>query len=165
MTTQTFRRQRSMKRYGLWLAVIVAAGCSQGDLTVPNYSSPTPGAISSSPLTNLQTRANGIFNLGRRNLGWNSDAGLFGRESFVYGTDSRSTTSYLDAPAVDPGGLASGSWTGFFATLRAIKEFVAVADSAPAGVLSDAQRSAAKGFAHTMEALELSILISSRDSL
>jgi hypothetical protein len=95
-----------MKRYGLWLAVIVAAGCSQGDLTVPNYSSPTPGAISSSPLTNLQTRANGIFNLGRRNLGWNSDAGLFGRESFVFGTDTPSTTTYIDEPGDDHAGFA-----------------------------------------------------------
>jgi hypothetical protein len=145
-------------------AAVVLVACTN-DLTVPNYSNPTPGAVSDDPLTNLQTRANGVLNLARRNLGWNSDAGLFGRESFNYGTDSRSTTSYLDAPAVDPGGLASGSWTGFFTTLRAISEFVDVVDAAPSGVLTTAQQSAAKGFAHTMEALELSILISSRDSL
>src|SRR6476661_7935344 len=84
---------------------VLVAACTQGDLTVPNYSNPTPDAVSADPLTNVQTRVNGILNLARRNLGWNSDAGLFGRESFVYGTDSRSTTSFLDAPAVDPGGL------------------------------------------------------------
>lgn len=146
-------------------SLLAFAACSQQDLTVPNYANPTPDAVSADPLNNLQTRANGALNLARRNLGWNSDAGLFGRESFSYGTDSRSTTSYLDAPAVDPGGLASGSWTGFYTTLRATAEFIGVADSVPAGVLTTAQQSAAKGFAHTIEALELSLLISSRDSL
>jgi hypothetical protein len=146
------------------LSGVLLLACTQ-DLTVPNYSNPTPEAVASDPLGNLQTRANGVLTLARRNLGWNSDAGLFGRESFSYGTDSRSTTSYLDAPAIDPGGLASGSWTGFYTTLRAISEFVGVVDSVPAGVLTTQQQSAARGFAHTMEALQLSYLISSRDSL
>lgn len=147
---------------------IVCAGmvaCVNDDLTVPNYSNPTPQAVSADPITNVQTRVNGILNLGRRNLGWNSDAGLFGRESFVYGTDSRSTTSYLDAPAIDPGGLASGSWTGFFTTLRAIRDFISVVDSLPSGVLTAQETSGSKGFAHTIEAHQLSMLISSRDSL
>jgi hypothetical protein len=147
------------------IAVMSIAACGNDDLTVPNYANPTPAAVTSDPLSNLQTRAAGIFNLSRRNLNWNQDAGLFGREAFNYGTDSRSTTNYLDAPAVDPGGLASGSWTGFFVALRAIREFTNAVDSTPAGVLTAAQQSAARGFAHTMEALELSYLISSRDSL
>src|SRR5678816_18662 len=83
--------------------MVLAPACSNEDLTIPNYSNPTPEAVTADPLTNVQTRVNGILNLARRNLGWNSDAGLFGRESFSYGTDSRSTTSYLDAPAIDPG--------------------------------------------------------------
>lgn len=151
----------------LWLAAIcaLASACVNDELTVPNYNNPTPGAVEADPLSNVQTRANGVLNLARRNLGWNSDAGLFGRESFSYGTDSRSTTSFLDAPAVDPGGLAAGSWTGFYTTLRAIREFVTVVDSLPAGVYTAQQQSAARGFAHTLEALELSLLISSRDSL
>jgi hypothetical protein len=152
-------------KQSLVIACALLISCAQNDLTVPNYSNPTPDAVNSDPLSNVQTRANGVLNLARRNLGWNSDAGLFGRESFVYGTDSRSTTSYLDAPAIDPGGSASGSWTGFFTTLRAISEFVTVVDSLPAGALTPQQVSSAKGFAHTIEALELSLLISSRDSL
>src|SRR6185295_4610757 len=141
------------------------SGCTNEDLVIPNYSNPTPEAVTADPLTNVQTRVNGVLNLARRNLGWNSDAGLFGRESFSYGTDSRSTTSYLDAPAIDPGGSASGSWTGFFTTLRAIHDFITVIDSLPTGVFTAQQKSASKGFAHTLEALQLSILISSRDSL
>jgi hypothetical protein len=153
------------KRLLLAASCALGLACTNEDLTVPNFGNPTPEAVTSDPLTNVQTRVNGVLNLARRNLGWNSDAGLFGRESFVYGTDSRSTTSYLDAPAIDPGGSASGSWNGFYTTLRAIAAFVATIDSLPAGVLTAQQQSAARGFAHTMEALELSILISSRDSL
>jgi hypothetical protein len=161
------RIQQIVKRpVAVMVVTLVGMGaCMNGDLTVPNYSNPTPEAVSADPLTNVQTRANGVLNLARRNLGWNSDAGLFGRESFVYGTDSRSTTSYLDAPAVDPGGSASGSWTGFFTTMRAINDFVAVVDSLPTGVFTPQEKAGTKGFAHTLEALELSILISSRDSL
>jgi len=155
-------------RTGVTLAaacLVTIAACTNQDITVPNYANPTPEAVTADPIGNIQTRASGVFNLARRNLGWNQDAGLFGREAFNYGTDSRNTTNFLDAPAVDPGGLASGSWTGFFTALRAIHEFVNTVDSVPAGVLSTAQQSAAKGFAHTMEALELSYVLSSRDSL
>jgi hypothetical protein len=162
----TYPRIRIMRRHSVLLAAACTlfAGCGK-DLTVPNFSNPTPEAVNSDPLSNLQTRTSGVLTLARRNLGWNTDAGLFGRESFNYGTDSRNTTSYLDAPAVDPGGLASGSWTGFYTTLRAISELVGAVDDSPAGVLTTQQQSAVKGFAHTLEALELSYLISSRDSL
>ena len=160
--TKSFRNGVTLAATTCLVAVVA---CTGKDLTVPNYANPTPEAVTADPIGNLQTRASGVFNLARRNLGWNQDAGLFGREAFNYGTDSRSTTNYLDAPAVDPGGLAAGSWTGFFTTLRAIHEFVNAVDSVPAGVLTAAQQSAAKGFAHTMEALELSYLLSSRDSL
>lgn len=156
---------RYLGRLAALAGLMLFIACANEDLTVPNYANPTPDAVTADPLTNIQTRAAGILNLARRNLGWNQDAGIFGREAFSYGTDSRSTTNYLDAPAVDPGGLAAGSWNGFFTTLRAIHEFVKAVDSTPAGVLSTAQASGAKGFAHTMEALELSYLISSRDSL
>src|SRR6476620_1139510 len=122
-------------------AAILVPGCTNEDLTIPNYSNPTPEAVTADPLTNVQTRANGILNLARRNLGWNSDAGLFGRESFSYGTDSRSTTSFLDAPAVDPGGLAAGSWTGFYTTLRSISDFLGVIETLPSGVLTTQQAS------------------------
>lgn len=152
-------------RAPLVAACLLATACMSDDLTVPNYGNPTPEGVAADPLTNVQSRANGVLNLARRNLGWNSDAGLFGRESFVYGTDSRSTTSYLDAPAIDAGGLASGSWAGFYTTLQAVRALIAVVDSLPAGAYTAQQQSAVKGFAHTMEALELSYLISSRDSL
>jgi hypothetical protein len=155
-----------MHRHSVLFAAscLLIAGCAK-DLTVPNFSNPTPSAVNSDPLSNLQTRTSGVLTLARRNLGWNTDAALFGREAFNYGTDSRSTTSYLDAPAVDPGGLASGSWTGFYTTLRAISELLDAVDTSPTGVLTTQQQSALKGFAHTIEALQLSYLISSRDSL
>src|SRR5947199_17761 len=85
----TTRRLMSRSAVAMLAVAGVLGACMKGDLTVPNYSNPTPDAVSADPLTNVQTRVNGILNLGRRNLGWNSDAGLFGRESFVYGTDSR----------------------------------------------------------------------------
>jgi starch-binding outer membrane protein, SusD/RagB family len=150
----------------LLTSCLALAACGADRLTVPNLNSPTPDALAGDAATNVQTRATGILNLARRNVSWNSDAGMFGRESFNYFlTDSRVTTQFFDKPGIDPAGGAAGSWTGFFTTLRAAFDFVAVVDSLPAGALTAQQRSAAKGFAHTIEAYELSILISSRDSL
>ncbi len=147
--------------------VALLAACGSDRLTVPNYANPTPGSLAGDPRGDVQYRANGILDLSRRNAtGWINDAGIFGRESFNYFlTDSRVTANYLDRPSLDPGGIAAGGWAGRYANLHAIFDFLGVVDQLPAGVYTAQQKSAAQGFAHTIEALELSYLISSRDSL
>lgn len=156
----------------IWTACVASScllgvACNSDRLTIPNYANPTPAALASDPVSNVQFRVNGILDLNRRNMtAWINDAGMFGRESFNYFlTDSRVTANYLDKPALDPGGIAAGDWTGRYSNLRAIYSLLGVVDSIPAAVYSTQQKSAAQGFAHTMEALELSYVILSRDSL
>jgi hypothetical protein len=145
----------------------MGAACNGDRLTVPNYANPTPAALASDPVGNVQFRVNGILDLNRRNmLTWVNDAGMFGRESFNYFlTDSRVTANFLDKPAIDPGGTAAGDWTGRYSNLRAIYSLIGVADSIPDAVFSPQQKSAVNGFAHTMDALELSYVVMARDSL
>jgi hypothetical protein len=149
------------------LFLLGATACNSDRLTIPNYANPTPGALASDPVGNVQFRVNGILDLNRRNmLTWVNNSGIFGRESFNYFlTDSRVTANYLDKPSLDPGGQAAGDWTGRFSNLRAIYSLVGVVDSVPTTVFSDQDRSAAMGFAHTMNALELSYVVMARDSL
>lgn len=158
--------QRCTRR-ALAAACLVLAACNGDRLNVPNFANPTPDALSKDPIGNVQYRANGILDLARRNMtGWVNDAGIFGRESFNYFlTDSRVTINYLDKPTLDPGGIAAGGWTGRYTNLRAIAAFLGTVDSVPSTVFSTQQKSAAKGFAHTLEAMELAYVISSRDSL
>ncbi|MEO7216757.1 MAG: RagB/SusD family nutrient uptake outer membrane protein [Gemmatimonadaceae bacterium] len=149
------------------LCVLGAVACNSDRLTIPNYGNPTPGALASDPISNVQFRVNGILDLNRRNmLAWVNNSGIFGRESFNYFlTDSRVTANYLDKPAIDPGGTAAGDWNGRFSNLRAIHALIGVVDSAPSVVFNAQQKSAALGFAHTMNALELSYVVMARDSL
>src|SRR5687767_2384164 len=89
-------------RRGLAAGALLVAGCESDWLTVPNYANPTPEALSQDVAGDVQYRANGVLDLGRRNItSWVSDAGIFGRESFNYFlSDSRLTTNYLDAPSI-----------------------------------------------------------------
>jgi len=152
---------------GLALSCLILAGCNGDRLTVPNFANPTPDALAEEPTSDVQFRANGILDRSRRNAtSWINASGMFGRESFNYFlSDSRVTTQYLDGPVLDPGSGAAGGWNGPYTTLRTIFDFLAVIDSVPETVFGTEQKAAARGFAHTMEALELSYLISSRDSL
>lgn len=174
MPDRTVAGRTNQRHVAPWLrtafvasSCLLGLACNSDRLTIPNYANPTPAALASDPVGNVQFRVNGILDLNRRNmLGWINSVGMFGRESFNYFlTDSRVTANYLDKPAIDPGSGAAGNWTGQYSNLRAIYSLIGVVDSIPMAVFSDQQKSAALGFAHTMNALELSDVVLSRDSL
>ena len=148
------------------LAAVLAAGAVLGacndDITVPNYNNPTTGGVASDP-TSLQLLANGLaYQLGA-SPGYIDDLGTLGRESFEYTpTEGRNTTNFLTALRLDRAGFAAGHWAARYNNLRNGLTFRTAVEDFP---ISAAQKSAANGYAKTIEALELYYVIASRDTL
>jgi hypothetical protein len=142
--------------------LVVAAACSPDSLTIPNYDSPTPGSVSGDPGA-LQFAVNGLLVDARGNIGgWISGVGRLGRESYNYTqTEGRATTCWLGKPAQDPScGAGASLWNGYYAALRDIFNFKSTVQLST--TLDDAQKSAAMGFAETLEAYALEFLIEGR---
>jgi hypothetical protein len=152
---------------GVALAV---AACSDG-ATVPQYNAPTITGVNGTSQA-LQLYVSGILLQERNSIGgYNSDVGIFGRESYSYfPTDARSVSHYLiglpgpnGTHLLDPAGFASGQWYQWYRNMRNAVNLIAFAGASTA--LSAAQKSATTGFAKTIRALSLYRVIVTRDSL
>jgi starch-binding outer membrane protein, SusD/RagB family len=164
-----------MTQTKLALLVAAAAGLTtlaacDTDLTVPNYNSPTKVQIDADP-QRLQLLANGIMNqLAAQAPAYIDDLGTLGRESFEYTpTEGRNHTNFVQAATLTNSGFAAGLWAGRYVNVRNVAEFLRAVDEVtflPGGVqITAGQKSAARGFAKTIEALELLYAISTRDTL
>ncbi len=144
------------------------AACSADLLSVPNPNSPTVDGAGADPGA-LQLQATGLTRQLRGGLtGYVTALARFGREGYIYTpNEGRNTSHYLTGLAgenrLDPSGFATGIWAGQYGNLRDIYNFKAVVNAST--TLSAQQRSAALGFAKTMEGLELLYVIATRDSL
>jgi hypothetical protein len=153
---------------GLAGVAIVAAACSADPLSVPNPNSPTVAGASADPGL-IQLQATGLTRQLRGNLGgYITAVARFGREGYIYTpNEGRNTSHYLIGLAgqnkLDPSGFATGVWGGNYGNLRDIFNFKNVVAGNP--TITVAQKSAATGFARTLEALELLYVISTRDTL
>lgn len=150
-------------------ALTAFSACSSPDIVNPN--SPTVTAAAASPVA-LQQLATGVLAGWRGTLGGlRSDFGIFGRESYNFTLgDTRATTNFLigiavGANALDPSGFANGDWGGQYTTLRNIYNFKLAVTNASDALVTPAQKSAALGFAKTIEAALLLQVVESRDSL
>jgi hypothetical protein len=152
-------------RYVLLAAsLLTLAGCSEP--TVGNYNSPTVEAAGKDPSA-LQLQATGLLSQQRAPIiGFFSDAGIFGRESFNYfPTDGRSHTHYVFGPGpIDYSGFAAGGgvWNAAYNNGRNILNFLTGVAAAP---ITQEQRDAAEGFAKTLEALGYYYVIATRDTV
>lgn len=149
------------------LAVALAVPLSScSEPTVPNYNQPTVAEAGKDPST-LQLLATGLLSQQRApTIGFTSDAGIFGRESFNYfPTDGRSHTHYVFGPGpLDYSGFAAGGgvWNAAYNNGRNIFNFLATVNTAP---ITQEQKDAAEGFAKTLEALGYLYVAVTRDSL
>lgn len=154
-----------MKRltFGVLAAAMMLASCDAP--TVPNYNNPTPGGLAGDPIAGLRLAAAGLLVQNRATYaGYISDVGIFGRESYnFFPTDARNMTHYLAQNPLDPAGFASGGWAPRYTNIRNAFNFLSTVDAA--GALSAAQKEAARGFAKTIEALELHYVIAQRHNL
>ncbi|MBI5600441.1 MAG: RagB/SusD family nutrient uptake outer membrane protein [Gemmatimonadetes bacterium] len=149
------------------LLAVALVGCSEKSLNITNPNAITPEAAAGDPQA-LQLLATGLiidYRGGRG--GYISDAGRFGRESYIYTPqEGRNTTHYLigvaGANKIDPTGFAVGSWGTQYNAMRDNYNFRnAVSKSS----LTAAQKAAALGFAKVLQAAELLEVIATRDTL
>ena len=160
-----------MRKYlGAAALAVVAASCRQSDIDITNPNSALAGAVASDP-TALQLLATGLLadQRGTRSA-LITNTGTLGREMYTYTpNEGRNTTNYLlgivvaGVQKLDPGGFANGSWGGEYGALRDIFNFKNTIGASTA--LSTSQKSAALGFAETIEAQMLLELLQTRDTL
>ncbi|MDX2194148.1 MAG: RagB/SusD family nutrient uptake outer membrane protein [Gemmatimonadales bacterium] len=166
--TLTFR-SLGMTKAGR-LAVLAAAlglgACSGSDLTVANFNNPDVQATSRDPSA-VQFAVTGVLATHRgAHPTYLRDVGIVGRELLFFQLqDGRWVTSYLrdwrDPNSFFAGGAAG--WSTRYFNRRNLFNLRTLVDSSPA--LSDAQRSALRGFANTFDALEMLYVIQNKDTL
>lgn len=153
---------------GLSLAAVALAACSSDQLEITNPNTPTVVAASADPQA-LQLQATGLLRQLRNGRGGVIfDFGRFGRELYIYTPqEGRNTSHYLQgivgANKLDPSGFAVGEWGTPYGNLRDV--FNMKNSVASSTTLNAAQKSAATGFAKTIEGLELLVVAASRDTL
>src|SRR5438067_253838 len=144
---------------------LLLAGCSADRLTRPNLNNPSPTGLGVDPINGLDQLAGGIIASVRdQAAGWASGTGILGRESFNYtGTEGRNTTGWLVNPDDYTSFAGGGLFSGRYTTLRNILVFDELLESSP--VFTATAKEAARGFALTIEALELHYLVLRDDQL
>ena len=160
---------RSFPRaFGLGVVLVLSA-CKASDMNIANPNSATVVGASADP-TSFQLLATGLL-VDQRSTraGWITYSGILGRESYTYTPqEGRNTTHYLIGIVVggvqklDPAGFAPAPWAGQYNVLRDIFNFK---KTVAAATLTTAQKSAALGFAQTLEAMMLFEIEEGHDSL
>jgi hypothetical protein len=149
---------------------LLASACQSGDLNIKNPNSPTVDGATNDP-TALQLLATGLLvdQRGTRS-GFITNAGVLGRESYTFTpTEGRNVTHPLIGIVVggvqklDPTGFATGPWTGNYGALRDVYNFKNSVNKL--STLTAAQKSAALGFAETIEGLLLFEIVQTHDTL
>lgn len=148
--------------------LVLAVACNSDRLVVPNYQNPTPEEIERDPVGAIPLLATGILRNDRDNhLGFVGGVGILGREAYNYTvTEGRNTSGWLTSDVNNQASFGGVSnWAGYYTELRNIKNLLDLIEGVSDATVSAARKNAAKGFAHTMEALALSYLISLRHNL
>lgn len=156
---------RTTARAGAAVATLaLVAACNADRLSIPNPNQVTPEAISSDPLTAIPLAANGIVrSLRATHGGMVSDFGIFGRESYIYTpTENRNTSHYLGQNPLDRTGFAAGAgqWSARYTNRINVKNFLTSVEGATG--LTATQKAASRGFAKTIDAMELMYIIFAR---
>ena len=155
---------------GAAAVVAIVAACSAKDLDLNNPNSPTVGGANADP-TALQLLTTGLIVDQRTTRSpFITNAGVLGRESYTFSpTEGRNVTHPLIGIVVggvqklDPTGFATGPWTQPYAALRDVFNYKTTINAHP--TLSAAQKSAALGFAGTIEALMVFEIVQTHDTL
>lgn len=142
--------------------LLLAAGCEES-LNVTNPNSPSLGNAANGRAA-VGLAAVGVLNQTRGNiLGWVTTTGSYGREYLNLQPQFGNTVfgPYRDWDVIANAGL----WGGYYANLRNISILNALLDTIPANQLAAGETAAMRGFAKTLEALELYYVIAAKDSL
>jgi len=150
------------------LGAVALGGCDES-LNVPDFNNPGLEQLEGNPSrTLINTAAQGLL-IGARQYaanrnGYTSLLGILGRESYNFdGSDPRFITEMLEG-ALDPGSPAFGAnlWNLRYQNIRNANIVLNSLDATT--VLTAAEVEALRGFAKTMQALDLLMVINTRDS-
>jgi starch-binding outer membrane protein, SusD/RagB family len=138
---------------------VLAAGACDYDIANPN----SPAVIGENPsAAQVGAAANGILIATRQDLAdWALDGAIWGREAFrIDPADPRFVQEMMQGP-LDPGSRAFGGdhWLEPYSAIRSANDLLAVIGSASS--LTPEQQSSTSGFAHTMQAYNFTIILSS----
>ncbi|MBY0489215.1 MAG: RagB/SusD family nutrient uptake outer membrane protein [Gemmatimonadaceae bacterium] len=158
----------TLRAVGALASLAALAACNSDKLVLSNPNAPTVEAAAADPQA-LQLQANGLLRQLRNGRGaFITSTGRFGREAYIYTPqEGRNTSAYLIGISgqnkLDPAGFAVENWGTQYGNLRDIFNFKNSATNST--LLTAEQKSAALGFARTLEGLELLYVISTRDTL
>ncbi len=140
-------------------ALLIGAGACDFDIANPN----SPTVIGQDPTpSQVAAAATGIIIASRTNAAdWALDGAIWGREAYRFDpSDPRYAQEMMQGP-LDPGSRAFGGdhWAEPYSAIRSANDLLAVIGSASA--LTAEQQNAVRGFTHTMQAYNFSIVLSS----
>jgi len=149
---------RKLSRLALALIVLGGTAC---DFTIANPNS--PDIIGENPTrSEVAAAATGLLIATRADVAdWALDAGILGREAYRFdGSDPRFTGEMMQGP-LDPGSRAFGGdhWAEEYAAIRSANDLLAVIGTASA--LTTEEQEAVRGYAHTLQAYNLVIILDS----
>ncbi|GMR13902.1 MAG: hypothetical protein BMS9Abin29_2128 [Gemmatimonadota bacterium] len=166
--SEGYTKMRKLPLLSVLVGAFVLAGCSD-DLLIPDFNNPSLEELTTSPTRVLvNTAAQGLLvgtrrQMGTRN-GYVSLLGILGRESYNFdGSDPRFITEMLGG-ALDPGSPAFGAnlWTLRYRNIRNAN--ILLNSLAEVQGFSNAELEAIRGFAKTIQALDLLMVINTRDT-
>jgi starch-binding outer membrane protein, SusD/RagB family len=148
----------TLKLSSLALALI-ALGGTACDFKIANPNS--PDIIGENPTrSEVAASATGLLIATRSDVAdWALDAGILGREAYRFdGSDPRFTGEMMQGP-LDPGSRAFGGdhWAEEYAAIRSANNLLAVIGTATA--LTAEEQNAVRGYAHTLQAYNLMIVL------
>ena len=148
-----------IKLAGAALLLTFSAGACNYDITNPN----SPDVIGPNPsAAQVGAAVNGILIATRQDVAdWALDGAIFGREAYrIDPADPRFVQEMMQGP-LDPGSRAFGGdhWLEPYSAIRSANDLLAVIGTASA--LSAEQQAAVSGFAHTLQAYNFMIVLSS----
>ena len=141
------------------LLTFFSTGACNYDISNPN----SPDVIGANPsAAQVGAAVNGILIATRQDVAdWALDGAIFGREAYrIDPADPRFVQEMMQGP-LDPGSRAFGGdhWLEPYSAIRSANDLLAVISTASA--LSAEQQSAVSGFAHTLQAYNFMIVLSS----
>ncbi len=148
--------------------VAVLSGCET--LTVPDLNNPGVDELTDNPTREAVIgAAQGLFLDARTGIagraGYVSSLGVIGRESYNFDrSDPRFTTQLLIGP-LDGGTPAFGGahWNARYSGMRDAFTLLNAVDEVPDVDMTEEERNGVRGFARTMQALDLLFVINTRD--
>jgi hypothetical protein len=150
-----------MTKMSRLVLALIALGGVACDFEIANPNSPE--IIGENPTrSQVAASATGLLIATRADVAdWALDAALLGREAYRFdGSDPRFTGEMMQGP-LDPGSRAFGGdhWAEPYAAIRSANNLLAVIGTATA--LTAEEQNAVRGFAHTLQAYNLLIVLNS----